>query len=78
VGGSFRPIGYIYIRPDGTEINIDRSGGVSHVKDLPTVPTAGDNRMYLLFTVTENATIAGLQCGDVTVGVCTIVVPPQP
>jgi hypothetical protein len=75
-GATYRPIGYIYTKVDGTEISIDRSGGVSRISDLPSIPTSGDNRMFLLFTITEGVTIDGFQAGEITVGTCSLTVIP--
>jgi hypothetical protein len=65
-GNTYTAVGYVHEKPDGVEIRLDPANGIS-VGDLPHVPTAGRQRMRLVFQVTEGVTLAGFRVGDVPV-----------
>lgn len=77
-GRTYQPVGYIHQKPGNiTEIKVDFQRYLSTMRDLPSLPTAGGQTLRLLFSVTEGATVAGLKVGDITVGICNLVVADQ-
>ncbi|MHC4414496.1 MAG: CvpA family protein [Planctomycetota bacterium] len=73
-GHQYTPIGYIHENPEGVRIKLEPSRGIRSITDLPHLPTAGDQKLRLLFRVTDGVTIVGFRLGDVTVGTCNLAV----
>jgi hypothetical protein len=72
-GRTYLPVGFIHEKPDNkTRIKVDFSNYSDTLDKLPNLPTAGGQRLKLLVSVTEGATIAGFKMGDVTVGKCAL------
>jgi len=76
-GGEFSPIGYFYSHADGTEVMLDPQKRIQSIDKLPIPPTTGNQKLELLFHVTEGATVVGLRYGDIDIGSCNLLVPKQ-
>jgi hypothetical protein len=55
------------------KIELDPSNGIN-IGRLPHVPTAGSQRLRLVFQVTQGANLIGFRVGDQTVGSCNLIV----
>ncbi len=75
-GNTYSAIGYVHQKPEGVEIRLDPTNGIS-LGELPHVPTAGHHRMRLVFQVTEGANLAGFRLGNVPVVSFHLPVPPK-
>ena len=75
-GNTYSTVGYIHQSPDGIEIKLEPSDGIS-IGGLPHVPTAGNHRMRLLFQVTEGVRLSAFKVGDVPVAACNLTVEPK-
>ncbi len=51
---------------DQTQLGIDVGA------DLPHLPTTGNQKLTLLFRITEGVTIVSFRIGDVVVGTCSV------
>ena len=70
-GRTYMPIGFIHDKPDNkTRIFVDTQNYITRFDQLPVLPSAGGQMLRLLFSVTDNAVIAGFKVGEVTVGNC--------
>jgi len=77
-GAKYTPIGYIYEEGDGRiRVKLDPTRRVSTIDQLPQLPSAGPQSLWLLFYVTVDAEITGLTLGDVNIGSCSMRVPRQ-
>ena len=76
-GNTYTAIGYIYEGAEGVEIRLDPARGIT-VGDVPPLPTAGNQKLRLLFRVTEDSTIVGFRLGDVAVASCNLRVEAKP
>jgi hypothetical protein len=74
-GNEYAPYGYILERRDEYEIKLEPSRLLAQYQDLPKLPSAGSQKLELLFHVTEGSTIVGLRYGDTAIGGCSLVVP---
>ena len=73
-GNPYTAIGLIHERPDGVRIKLDPRRGIDVAKDLPHLPTTGNQKLTLLFRVSEGVTIVSFRLGDVVVGTCNVTV----
>lgn len=71
VGNTYTAIGYVHERPDGVAIRLHPAQGLS-ADLIPHLPTSGTQKLRLIFQVTINSTIVGLQLGDVPLARCNI------
>ncbi|MHC4218742.1 MAG: hypothetical protein ACYSU7_09840 [Planctomycetota bacterium] len=72
-GNTYSAVGYVHQSPDGVKIELDPSNGINMGR-LPHVPTAGSQRLRLVFQVTQGANLIGFRVGDQTVGSCNLIV----
>jgi hypothetical protein len=70
-GNTYSAIGYLHEAPDGVEIVLDPTNGVT-MGQLPHVPTSGNHRLRLIFQVTEGTNVVGFKVGDVNVATCNL------
>ncbi len=75
-GREYSPIGYLHEKTDSYHIKLAPSRFVRTIDELPSLPSAGNQTLELIFRVTQNVTIAAFRMGDVTVGTCNVNVPP--
>jgi hypothetical protein len=75
-GNSYSPLGYLYDKGTG-EYDIKLAPGqfLRTFDQIPYLPTAGTQRLQLIFRVTEGVTLVGLMYGDVTVASCNVEIP---
>ncbi len=73
-GNTYTAVGYVHEGRDGTEIRLDPNRGMT-LDVIPPLPTAGNQKMRLIFHVTEGATIVGFQLDDSVVASCNLYVP---
>lgn len=71
-GNPYTAIGLIHERPDGVRIKLDPRRGIDVAADLPHLPTTGNQKLTLLFRITEGVTIVSFRLGDVVVGTCSV------
>ena len=76
-GRGYQPIGYIWERPGEVEISLDPANGVSALRDLPSLSSAGTDKLYLVFRITTGTQLRGFVVGDTTLGLCDLTVPDQ-
>jgi hypothetical protein len=69
---TYPPVGYIHRHRNGTEIVLNPRTFVRTSDQLPLLPTAGTDRLWLVFYVTDNATVTALRYGGITVGTCQV------
>lgn len=72
-GHTYSPIGYLHEHREGNTIRLEPGRFLRTAEELPVLPTAGSDKLRLIFRVTENATIVAFRYGDVTVGTCQLV-----
>jgi hypothetical protein len=63
-GNSYFPIGFMHVKSDRIDIKLDPGNFVATYDDLPRLPTAGNQELFLYFYVTQGATIEGFRVGD--------------
>jgi hypothetical protein len=73
-GNTYTAVGYIHEGPGGVSIKLDPANGIS-LGQLPHVPTAGGEKLRLVFQVTEGTQLVGFRLGDVPVVSCNLGVP---
>lgn len=73
-GNTYTAMGFIYDRPDGTEIRLAPGTGLA-MRDIPQPPSAGNQALRLVFQVTEGTTLAAFRVGGVNVAACRFDVP---
>ena len=67
-GTEYSPIGYMYTGADQlTSILLEPAKLLQTIDELPQLPTSGNQRLLLLFYVTEGATIAKFRFGDLAI-----------
>ncbi len=76
-GHIYTAIGYIHERADGIEIRLHPRQGLA-ADQVPHLPTSGNQKLRMIFLVTVNSTIIGLQYGDVSVARCNLTVTARP
>ena len=72
-GHTYTAIGYLYEMTQGVEIRLNPRQGLS-ADQIPHLPTSGNQKLRMVFLVTVNSTIIGLQYGDAIVARCNLLV----
>ncbi len=73
-GHTYSAVGYVYEKAQEIEIRIEPATGLS-ADQIPHLPSSGDQKLRVIFYVSENTQIIGLQYGDVSLARCTLDVP---
>ncbi len=74
LGNTYTAIGYVHEKTEGIEIRLHPAEGLS-ADLIPHLPTSGSQKLRVVFQVTINSTIVGLQLGDVALARCNLPVP---
>jgi hypothetical protein len=74
LGNRYSPIGYIHQHRQGVTIKLDPRRLLATADNLPFLPTAGEDRLRVIFHVTEGRTITALHYGDTPIGQCNVLV----
>ena len=75
-GNTYSAVGYLHEQSKGIAIRIEPATGLS-ADQIPHLPSSGDQKLRVIFYVSENSQIIGLQYGDVSLARCTLDVPPK-
>ncbi len=75
-GHTYSAVGYLYEKPQNIEIRIEPATGLT-AEQIPHLPSSGDQKLRVIFYVSENSQIIGLQYGDVSLARCTLDIPPR-
>ena len=75
-GHTYSAVGYVYEKPQGIEIRIEPATGLS-ADQIPHLPSSGDQKLRVIFYVSENSQVIGLQYGDVSLARCTLDITPR-
>ena len=75
-GHTYTAVGYVHERIRDIEIRIEPATGLSAAQ-IPHLPSSGDQKLRVIFYVSENTQIIGLQYGDVSLARCTLNVTPR-
>ena len=75
-GHTYSAVGYVYEKPKGIEIRIEPATGLS-ADQIPHLPSSGNQKLRVIFYVSENSQIIGLQYGDVSLARCTLDITPK-
>ncbi len=67
-GWSYSPFGYWLREGVEVEIGLDRRNYFRTLRELPPLPSSGENQLILLFRPTIDAHITGMTVGDTVVG----------
>ena len=70
-GHTYTAIGYVHEMTEGIEIRLHPRQGLA-ADQVPHLPTSGNQKLRMVFLVTVNSTIIGMQYGDAIVGRCTL------
>ncbi len=76
-GNTYSAVGYLHEKPQGIVIRIEPATGLS-AEQIPHLPSSGDQKLRVIFYVSVNSQIIGLQFGDVSLARCALAVPPRP
>jgi hypothetical protein len=71
-GNSYFPIGYMHVKSNRIDITLDPANFVATYDELPRLPTAGNQELFLYFYVTKGATIEGLRIGEMAIARCDL------
>ena len=75
-GHTYSAYGFIYEKDDGVDITLTPGSGLT-LHEIPQPPTAGEQKLRLLFQVTEGTALAGFRVGSVDVASCNYMVTPK-
>jgi hypothetical protein len=75
-GHTYSAVGYVHENPQGIEIRIEPATGLS-ADQIPHLPSSGDQKLRVIFYVSENSQVIGLQYGDVSLARCTLDITPK-
>ena len=75
-GNTYSAVGYLHEQSKGIAIRIEPATGLS-ADQIPHLPSSGDQKLRVIFYVSENSQIIGQQYGDVSLARCTLDVPPK-
>jgi len=75
-GNTYSAVGYLYEKPQGVEIRIEPATGLT-ADQIPHLPSSGDQKLRVIFYVSVNSQIIGLQFGDVSLARCNLTVKPR-
>ena len=73
-GYTYTAIGYIHEGTEGVAIRLDPTNGIQSVSELPHLPTSGNQKVRLIFKVTEGVTIVGVRLGSTPIASCNLTV----
>lgn len=76
-GNRYEPMGFIHEHREGITIRLEPARLLGSAEDIPSLPSAGGDRLRLLFQITEGVTIRSFQYGNVTVGTCNLHIEPR-
>lgn len=72
-GNTYTAIGFIHESSEGVTIRLDPTLGIAAVSELPHLPTAGTQKLRLIFRVTEGVKIVGVRLGNIPIASCDLV-----
>lgn len=76
-GITYSPIGYMHLKGDEVVVKLVPGRGIQSAAELPILPSSGAQTIKLIYTVTDNVTIAGFRWGDRDIGMCSLFVEPD-
>lgn len=67
-GWTYSPFGYWLLEGQDVEIGLDSRNYFRTLRDLPPLPSSGENQLIILFKPTIGAHIVGMKVGETLVG----------